>query len=363
MADGCRQENHANAGFELGAFIGAAHARRPRQADGRAAASRCRRSGCGSSSWSPRAPASRARGRCRSWTNRSAARASTVRIAPSSRSRPIATRPTRICWPRCDAAGHPVLHLTTRLDGLGAEFFRWEFATAVAGAALRINPFDEPNVSEAKEKTKELLEAICRDTGDCRRRRRSPGTSRSPCTPGHSPGLSPSGVVRAALASVQPGDYVAFLLVPAAECGHRSGGGWDSPRDQARKRAPRPRSGSARAICTRPASTTRAGPTPRWSFLITADDRTQTEIPEAGYSFSVLKRAQALGDYETLEAHGRRMVRLHLTGGDPGRCRRSCSTARSRDDRSDGSRLKTTGRPGDQGIPLKSMTPDSWPSC
>ena len=53
-----------------------------------------------------------------------------------------------------EAAGHPVLRLSTRIDGLGAEFFRWEFATAVAGAVLGINPFDEPNVSEAKEKTK-----------------------------------------------------------------------------------------------------------------------------------------------------------------------------------------------------------------
>jgi SHS2 domain-containing protein len=51
-------------------------------------------------------------------------------------------------------------------------------------------------------------------------------------------------------------------------------------------------------------------------FLITGEDQTQTEIPGAGYSFSVLKRAQALGDYETLAAHGRRAVRIHVTGDD-----------------------------------------------
>ena len=44
-----------------------------------------------------------------------------------------------------------------RISALGAEFFRWEFATAVAGAILAINPFDEPNVAEAKEKTKAIL--------------------------------------------------------------------------------------------------------------------------------------------------------------------------------------------------------------
>jgi glucose-6-phosphate isomerase len=54
-------------------------------------------------------------------------------------------------------AGHPVLRLSTRVAGLGAEFFRWEFGTAVAGAVLGINPFDEPNVAEAKEKTKAIL--------------------------------------------------------------------------------------------------------------------------------------------------------------------------------------------------------------
>ena len=49
--------------------------------------------------------------------------------------------------------------------------------------------------------------------------------------------------------------------------------------------------------------------------MITIDDETKTEIPEAGYSFAVLKQAQALGDAETLAAHGRRVVRLHLAAG------------------------------------------------
>ena len=48
------------------------------------------------------------------------------------------------------------------------------------------------------------------------------------------------------------------------------------------------------------------------AFVITADDQTATEIPESGYTFAVLKRAQALGDTQTLEAHGRRTVRIHI---------------------------------------------------
>ena len=51
------------------------------------------------------------------------------------------------------AAGHPVFQFDVAPEGLGAEFFRWEFATAVAGAGLGINPFDEPNVRGAKART------------------------------------------------------------------------------------------------------------------------------------------------------------------------------------------------------------------
>jgi transaldolase / glucose-6-phosphate isomerase len=56
----------------------------------------------------------------------------------------------------------------------------------------------------------------------------------------------------------------------------------------------------------------KGGPNKALAFVVTADDTTTTAIPEADYSFSVLKRAQALGDVETLDAHGRRTVRIHV---------------------------------------------------
>ena len=57
------------------------------------------------------------------------------------------------------AAGHPVIDLSPADgEGLGAEFFRWEFATAICGVGLRVNPFDEPNVTESKQNTARLLE-------------------------------------------------------------------------------------------------------------------------------------------------------------------------------------------------------------
>ena len=57
------------------------------------------------------------------------------------------------------------------------------------------------------------------------------------------------------------------------------------------------------------------GPTTARAFVITADDETATPIPDAGYTFATLKQAQALGDAETLAAHDRRVVRLHVAAG------------------------------------------------
>src|SRR4029078_10579582 len=56
----------------------------------------------------------------------------------------------------------------------------------------------------------------------------------------------------------------------------------------------------------------KGGPNTAVAFVLTADDATETPIPEVGYAFSVLKRAQALGDTETLVAHDRRTVRVHF---------------------------------------------------
>ena len=68
-----------------------------------------------------------------------------------------------------ESSGQPVIRLDLRdKNGLGAEFFRWEFATAVAGAVLAINPFDQPNVQSAKDKTADVLQAYG-SSGLCRR--------------------------------------------------------------------------------------------------------------------------------------------------------------------------------------------------
>src|SRR5262249_53393128 len=59
-----------------------------------------------------------------------------------------------------EAAGHPVFDLKASRGDLGGLFFAWEFATAIAGAVLGINPFDEPNVTDAKRRTQQLIKAF-----------------------------------------------------------------------------------------------------------------------------------------------------------------------------------------------------------
>jgi transaldolase / glucose-6-phosphate isomerase len=60
----------------------------------------------------------------------------------------------------------------------------------------------------------------------------------------------------------------------------------------------------------------KGGPDTALAFVITADDPTASTIPDSGYTFSVLKRAQALGDTQTLEAHGRPTVRIHVKNAE-----------------------------------------------
>lgn len=309
MADGCRQENHANSGLELGAFMAAA------VKDGRdkltvALSPRLASLGL----WIEQLVAES--------TGKHGTGALPVVDEPLGRpdqygsDRAFVAIATEVDAPdgarleALEAAGHPLLRLTTRIDGLGAEFFRWEFATAVAGAALGINPFDEPNVAEAKEKTKALLASFAA-TG----RLPEPGPAAADTSAAvysrRFSGTSPAAVIRSAIESLRPGDYVAFLsYLPA-------GSDVQSAIAEARQAIrSRTRAASTFGVGPRYLHSTgqyhKGGPNTALAFVVTADDETTTGIPEAGYSFAVLKRAQALGDVETLEAHDRRTVRIHV---------------------------------------------------
>ena len=99
---------------------------------------------------------------------------------------------TDLAVARLEASGQPVvrLELGDKYD-LGAEFYRWEFATAVAGSILGIHPFDQPNVQSAKDMTDQVLESYQRD--------------------GRLPPLDREGSMSELLAGAQSGDYLAIM--------------------------------------------------------------------------------------------------------------------------------------------------------
>jgi glucose-6-phosphate isomerase len=310
MAEGCRQENHKNAGLELGAFVGAAvRAGRdkltvvlPRELHSlglwieQLVAESTGKHGTGALPVVDEplgAPAEYGNDRA------------FVAVATEHES------PDTHQLDALERAGHPVMRLSTRAHALGAEFFRWEFATAVAGAVLGINPFDEPNVAEAKDKTKAILAS--RDfTGGT-----PAASSDSVSVYSTLRGDSPAAVVRAAIDAIKPGDYVAFLsYLPASDATTAAVG---AIRERIRART---HAASTFGVGPRYLHSTgqyhKGGPNTAVAFVITGEDETTTPVPEAPYTFSQLKRAQAVGDQQTLEAHGRRAVRIHLArGADP----------------------------------------------
>jgi transaldolase / glucose-6-phosphate isomerase len=208
-----------------------------------------------------------------------------------------------------EAAGHPVLRLSTRIGGLGAEFFRWEFATAVAGAVLGINPFDEPNVSEAKEKTKAILNA--RDFSGGTPVSAAGGVS---VFSSRFVAPTPASLVREAIESLGPRDYTAFLSYLPGESSTE-----EAVADIRERIRMLKKTASTFGVGPRYLHSTgqyhKGGPNTCLAFVITGEDETSTPIPDAPFTFAQLKRAQAVGDYQTLEAHDRRTVRIHLDRG------------------------------------------------
>jgi glucose-6-phosphate isomerase len=197
-------------------------------------------------------------------------------------------------------AGHPIIRRElSDLYDLGAEFFAWEFATAVAGWRLGINPFDQPNVQEAKDVTKELLAEFTKNG-------RLPDSASE---------QSMTDVVRSQLAQIKPGDYIAFLnyIEETSE--------FDLRLQQIRTHL-RDTTHCATTVGYGPrflhstGQLHKGGPNTGVFFQLGAKDKSDLPIPGEAYSFSVLKEAQALGDFRALKARDRRVVKIDL-GDDP----------------------------------------------
>lgn len=207
------------------------------------------------------------------------------------------------------------------LDGrkdLGAEFFRWELATAVAGATLEINPFDEPNVQESKDITGRILDQF-------RQTRMMP--SSIPRLAEGEIGLFAEGPARnriftrkiaAALRTFfgdrQPGDYLAILAYIDRD--DENVRRLEALRVKLRDRLKLPvLLGFGPRFLHSIGQLYKGGPAQGMFLQLTCGDSDEVLIPGADYSFSQLKMAQALGDLEALVKRDKPVLRLHLKDG------------------------------------------------
>jgi glucose-6-phosphate isomerase len=220
-----------------------------------------------------------------------------------------------------EAAGHPVIRvvLADPID-LGAEFVRWEVATAIAGAVLGIDPFDQPNVEEAKQLTRDVLDRAGRDEAT--------PEAIAPLAEGDGVALYGDAALRLTrvdggikgelarhLARRKPNAYLclqAFIAPTPA-------------RDAALSRIRatlRDRTGCATTAGYGPrflhstGQLHKGGPATGWFIQLTADHPADRPIPDWPYTFGQLIDAQAAGDFAAIESHDLPIVRVHL-GADP----------------------------------------------
>src|SRR5262249_20322875 len=210
------------------------------------------------------------------------------------------------------AAGHPIVYRQVEnLYDLGAEFFAWEFATACAGWRLGINPFDQPNVQEAKDATKEVLSSFVRRGRLDERITVATDDLVTVYGVEEQTYRSVEDVLRAHLATVKPGDYIAFLnyIEETPEV--------DAKFQDLRTRL-RDATKCAMTIGYGPrflhstGQLHKGGPDTGVFFQIIANDQTDFAIPGEEYTFSILKQAQALGDFRALAKRGRRVIGIDL---------------------------------------------------
>jgi hypothetical protein len=211
------------------------------------------------------------------------------------------------------AAGHPVAStMLNDVYNLGAAFLMWEFATAVAGWRLGINPFDQPNVQEAKDATKKLLSGFERSGQlDPRNTVASDeliaiyGADDAPKAE------SVEEVLRNHLATIKPGDYIAFLnyIEETPEIDREIQELRMQLRDTTRCATT---VGYGPRFLHSTGQLHKGGPDTGVFFQIIANDAVDFAIPGDPYTFSILKQAQALGDFRALVKRGRRVIGIDL---------------------------------------------------
>ena len=193
--------------------------------------------------------------------------------------------------------GHPVVVINLGdTQDLGAEFFRWEFATAVAASILGVQPFDQPNVQASKEQTLEVLEEIE--------------------TTGAVPETGPTGSIEDLLLQARTGDYLAIMayVQPTPKADRALA---ELRRDVTERYKIATTMGYGPRLLHSTGQLHKRGPNTGLFLQIVSDHHADVPIPGKGYSFGALATAQAVGDFRTLRRLGRRVVRVDA-GAMPG---------------------------------------------
>ena len=199
-------------------------------------------------------------------------------------------------------SGHPVVQIKLQnLYDLGVQFCQWEFATAIVGERLGINPFDQPNVEAAKKLAKEMV-------NEYTSKGRLPEADPTPLSPER---------LQTFLGGADQGAYVAIqaYLQPTS----RVEGALNQFREEIRNRTGLPTTLGFGPRYLHSTGQLHKGDAGKGLFIqFTGDDRFDIPIPnEAGSSesaltFGVLKAAQAMGDQQALLKRGRKVIRFHL---------------------------------------------------
>jgi glucose-6-phosphate isomerase len=226
-----------------------------------------------------------------------------------------------------EAAGQPVVRIpVVTPEHLGQEFFRWEMATAVAGAILGINPFNQPDVEASKVATRDLTTAyeqtgvlppefpLFEEAGIALFADKHNAANLTEAVGQHT---SLMGYLRMHLRRFQPDDYCALLAYIAMNEAHEE-----------RLQAMRHRIRDARRVATclgfgprflhSTGQAYKGGPNTGVFLQITCDDAADLPVPGQQYTFGVVKAAQARGDFQVLAERQRRVLRVHL-GADVAR--------------------------------------------
>jgi transaldolase/glucose-6-phosphate isomerase len=221
-----------------------------------------------------------------------------------------------------ESAGHPVVRIVMKsIDHIGQEFFRFEIATAVAGSILGINPFNQPDVEDAKIKTRELTAAF-EKSGALPPEKPVMSTPQADLyTDDHNTAaLRKAGAdgdlgswLKAHLSRSGTDDYVALLAYIERNPAHI---------DQLQHMRLEVRDTRHLATCAEfgprflhsTGQAYKGGPDSGVFLQITADDARDLAVPGQKASFGVIKAAQARGDFDVLTERGRRALRVHLKG-------------------------------------------------